>query len=358
MDRFDKLMNILDFATDPTGALTNRARGSAVLLGRLGKNAGKLMRPFNKICRQKKKSFTASTLVHTERGLIRIEEVKIGEKVLSYEENTKKNQWNEVVNLIQGEQEYTIVTLTLENGELIEATANHPFYIQGKGWNPANRLKVGQALQLRNGTTVVIEEISTQVRHEKVYNLTVANAHTYFVGEDGVLVHNNEKYEYCDIDNAKRQAEHLVLQHVGRNRRKSKDGKHQQQRTVSAAFHIVTGDFKYATSGDRCKLQDVHHSLVEYISKQTGLPGYGVKNPHLERFHAMGDCAEFQAANKILNYIEKTNETFLAHVAFVQWVTARYEGSATPRDPCTYCNPLIEYANSAREALRGHGVLP
>jgi hypothetical protein len=54
-------------------------------------------------------------------------------------------------------------------------------------------LKVGQALQLHNGTTVVVKEIDTRVRVGKVYNLTVANTHNYFVGVDGVLVHNGKK---------------------------------------------------------------------------------------------------------------------------------------------------------------------
>jgi len=55
------------------------------------------------------------------------------------------------------------------------------------------RLKVGQVLQLHDGTTVVVTEIDTSVRVEKVYNLTVANTHNYFVGRDGVLVHNCKK---------------------------------------------------------------------------------------------------------------------------------------------------------------------
>ncbi|RKZ85667.1 MAG: hypothetical protein DRR19_16030 [Candidatus Parabeggiatoa sp. nov. 1] len=88
---------------------------------------------------------------------------------------------------------YQIISITLDSGESIEATAEHPFYIKGKGWNPANSLKVGQALQLHNGTTVVVKEVDTSVRVERVYNLTVANTHNYFVGGDGVLVHNADK---------------------------------------------------------------------------------------------------------------------------------------------------------------------
>jgi len=84
--------------------------------------------------------------------------------------------------VIQGELRYQLIKITLDSGESIEATAEHPFYIKGKGWNPANSLKVGQALQLHNGSTVVIKEIDTSVCIEKVYNLTVANTHNYFCG--------------------------------------------------------------------------------------------------------------------------------------------------------------------------------
>ena len=90
--------------------------------------------------------------------------------------------------IIQGEQRYQLIKITLDSGESLETTAEHPFYI--KGWNPANSLKVGQTLQLHNGSTVVIKEIDTSVRLEKVYNLTVANTHNDFVAQDGVLVHN------------------------------------------------------------------------------------------------------------------------------------------------------------------------
>jgi len=138
-------------------------------------------------------SFTADTLVHTENGLKPISEIKVGDKVLSYDERTETTSDQPVMAVIQGEKQYKIIKITLDSGESIEATAEHPFYIKGKGWNPASSLKVGQALQLHNGTTVVITEIDTSVRLEKVYNLTVANTHNYFVGVDGVLVHNGKK---------------------------------------------------------------------------------------------------------------------------------------------------------------------
>jgi RHS repeat-associated protein len=136
-------------------------------------------------------SFTADTLVHTEEGLKPISEIKVGDKILSYDERTETTSYQPVMAIIQNEKRYKIIKLTLDSGESLEATTEHPFYIKGKGWNPASSLKIGQALKLHNGTTVVISEIDTSIRLEKVYNLTVANTHNYFVGEDGVLVHNS-----------------------------------------------------------------------------------------------------------------------------------------------------------------------
>jgi len=138
----------------------------------------------------------AGTQVHTEDGLKPIEEIKIGDLVLSYNENTETLSYQPVTDLIQGKRQYRLVEITLDSGKSIETTAEHPFYIKGKGWNPAGSLSVGQVLELHNGTVVVVKEIDTSVRRELVYNFTVANTHNYFVGEDGVLVHNT-KVEAC-----------------------------------------------------------------------------------------------------------------------------------------------------------------
>jgi intein/homing endonuclease len=78
----------------------------------------------------------------------------------------------------------------LDSGESLEATSGHPFYIQGKGWNVAANLKVGDALQLHNGITLVIKTVETSTRVGRVYNFAVASNANYFVGMDGVLVHN------------------------------------------------------------------------------------------------------------------------------------------------------------------------
>jgi len=43
------------------------------------------------------------------------------------------------------------------------------------------------------GSKIAILETNTHSNSSEVFNLTVANDHTYFVGIDGVLVHNSQK---------------------------------------------------------------------------------------------------------------------------------------------------------------------
>jgi len=142
-------------------------------------------------------SFVAGTLVHTESGLKPINEIKEGEKVLSFNETTQTTSYQPVIALIQHEQSSEFMKVTLQSGETLESTTDHPFYVEGKGWIPAKALSAGEILRLHDGQTEVINEIhiTVQTNHfpvqaNKVYNLTVAKNHSYFVGGEGVLVHN------------------------------------------------------------------------------------------------------------------------------------------------------------------------
>jgi RHS repeat-associated protein len=182
-------VNFMHTISDPS-AMTPTAMGSVVLFGLAGPAAGKLMRLLSKslkVCGGN--SFTAETLVHTQHGLVPISEVQIGDEVWSYNEETGEQEFNEVVHLIQGEQEYDLVILTLDNGESIEATKEHPFFVVDKGWVDAKALVDGEVLVLKKGHA----EITSIVREQRtvvVYNLTLDDAHTYYVGNEGVLVHN------------------------------------------------------------------------------------------------------------------------------------------------------------------------
>ncbi len=42
---------------------------------------------------------------------------------------------------------------------------------------------------------MVVEEVDSRVQLVRVFNFSIANAHNYFVGGDGVLVHNVDPYD-------------------------------------------------------------------------------------------------------------------------------------------------------------------
>src|SRR5690606_26480785 len=97
--------------------------------------------------------------------------------------------------LIQDDQAYNFVNLQLENGEIIEATPQHLFY-ESYMWKPADEIAAQDQLKVIDGSLVVMS-IFRDVRKNRVFNLTVNNAHTFFVGLEGALVHNENKQKGC-----------------------------------------------------------------------------------------------------------------------------------------------------------------
>jgi hypothetical protein len=75
----------------------------------------------------------------------------------------------------------------------IRGTAEHPVYVWGKGWTPLGELRPGDWLRTENGW-IEVKRVGDTGQVEKVYNLTVSDSHTYFVGSRewgfAVWVHN------------------------------------------------------------------------------------------------------------------------------------------------------------------------
>jgi RHS repeat-associated protein len=189
-------------------------------------------------------SFTPDTLVHVRPAgatdedawqakteLRPIGRLKPGDEVLAWAEWKERGSgkaadrrlsYEKVTDLFTSLKEQRLIRLELETGETITATAGHPFQTPD-GWRDAILLKRGGQLLLkgtgekeadpRNASeenpgktgggrtetsqtseagerTVTITSVRTETRTLQVFNLEVANAHTFFVGEDGVLVHN------------------------------------------------------------------------------------------------------------------------------------------------------------------------
>ena len=149
---------------------------------------------FNPTC------FSGDTEVYTSDGLVCIEDVQVGDEVWAYNSETGETELKEVLNVWVKETD-EILHVSTSDGETIDTTTNHPFYVDGKGWVAAGDLEIGDTLVTAVGNKVEVTELELENLAEpiSVYNLEVADFHTYFVGEYGVLVHNY-KNEELDLE--------------------------------------------------------------------------------------------------------------------------------------------------------------
>lgn len=84
--------------------------------------------------------FAPETLVLTERGEVPIEDVQVGEKVLT------RLGWKAVLNSWQSGKDIPVMQVTLSNGRSFRATANHPIWVEGQGWTRVDELRHGAVL--------------------------------------------------------------------------------------------------------------------------------------------------------------------------------------------------------------------
>ena len=135
--------------------------------------------------------FVAGTAVAAATGSVAIETLKPGDLVWAWDEETGDTALKPVKQVFVNESD-ELIHLTI-NGEEITTTPTHPFYVAHKGWYAAVSLRAGDILVLLNGEYVTLEKTQHEILEApiKVYNFEVEDYHTYFVGHDGVLVHND-----------------------------------------------------------------------------------------------------------------------------------------------------------------------
>ena len=134
--------------------------------------------------------FKAGTLVASAAGLVAIDEISVGDLVWSYDYKTDAKE----LKLVTATSVKTTdeVLKIKAGGEVIETTPEHPFYVLGQGYTAAALLRAGDRLQRLNGGFVVVEQIQHELLEVpiEVYNFTVEDNHSYYVGEYGIGVHN------------------------------------------------------------------------------------------------------------------------------------------------------------------------
>ena len=136
-----------------------------------------------------------NTEISTPDGYKNITDIKIGDEVFSFNEETKKVEKDIVVN--------TWIIPKLQRGiyyiytdrSVVEAKNDHNFYVEGE-WKRADELKVGDILLGESLEELEINKIEIIQMNEELYDLMTKNNHNYFA--NGVLVHNQNIYARVD----------------------------------------------------------------------------------------------------------------------------------------------------------------
>lgn len=189
--------------------------------------------------------FVAGTLVHTDKGLVPIEKLRVGDRVLSQPEMKGEQAYKRVVNTFVHEDK-EIWFMHYGHGHtkeetIIYGTANHPVWVDGKGWTSIDSLRPGNVILTEDGSVGGVAnaqpvwatkegyigfrcwsfdteyygslvdfsdgvvEIEPEGKNEllsdwgtgdgsilkrRVFNIEVEDFHTYYVGQPGIWVHN------------------------------------------------------------------------------------------------------------------------------------------------------------------------
>ncbi len=140
--------------------------------------------------------FAAGTTVLTAAGDRAIESVRPGELVWSRDQHTGEAGWKPVTAVFTRPHE---PLLELELGadgasEILHVTHDHPFWREGVGWTSAGELDPDARVWSPSGS-LTVQASASALAPATVYNLEVADYHTYFVGRSHAWVHNA-----CDED--------------------------------------------------------------------------------------------------------------------------------------------------------------
>jgi hypothetical protein len=141
--------------------------------------------------------FVAGTPVVTATGLVPIENVRVGELVLSKKDDgSSGTRWRRVKETFE---KLPSPVLDIEfrardgQGETFGVTANHPFWKRNLGWLEAGDLRPGDYVWSLNRGWLTVRSVRLRSELRRVYNLEVEDDHTYSVGSLAVWVHNECK---------------------------------------------------------------------------------------------------------------------------------------------------------------------
>ncbi len=131
--------------------------------------------------------FVAGTPVWTSTGPLPIEQIGVGDCLLSQDAETGELAFKPVVATTQRPPS---PLLEIRAGRAtLRVTRGHPFWVCGVGWQMAKELQVGQSLHTTHGPLAI--DAIADAPEETCYNLVVMDFSSYFVTDEQLLVHDN-----------------------------------------------------------------------------------------------------------------------------------------------------------------------
>lgn len=132
--------------------------------------------------------FVAGTRVWTETGVEPIESIRVGDRVLAQELETGELSFKPVITTTR-RLNVPVLQMVFAS-DTIACTLGHPVWVNGDGWRMAKNLFHDQQLHSVQGG-ICLKEVKRLEEFADTYSLVVADFHTYFVGESGILVRDN-----------------------------------------------------------------------------------------------------------------------------------------------------------------------
>ncbi len=177
--------------------------------------------------------FPAGTRITTDKGLKRIEDIQVGDMVLSkHESGIGEQEFKPVIRTVVHHNKeiwnlkYCLVKKSVKANSLsdfdimnmsrkgkvytIDATPNHPFWVKGVGWTRLNALEQGQLLELKDNNYsayVIFANPSYQTSQKNVfadlYYDTFLDVGEYLDDENYTHSQDNPQYSFIKYEDKK-----------------------------------------------------------------------------------------------------------------------------------------------------------